>query len=103
MPNIAKLMKQAAQMQRDVQAAQQKLAETTVEAEAGGGAVKVVMTCAHQVRSLTIDPKLVAENDPKLLEDVILAALRQAGEKVEEVTKTEMGRVTGGLSLPGLM
>lgn len=103
MANIAKLMKQAAQMQRDMQQAQEKLTELTVEAEAGGGAVKVVMSCANEVVSLTISPDLVASNDPKLLEDVVMSALNQAAEKVRETTASEMGRVTGGMNLPGLM
>lgn len=96
-------MKQAALMQHDVQAAQQKLAQTTVEAEAGGGAVKVTMSGNHEVKRLTIAPELVASNDAKLVEDVVLAALQKATTQVEEVTSSEMGQVTGGLSLPGLM
>ncbi|MCB1126342.1 MAG: YbaB/EbfC family nucleoid-associated protein [Verrucomicrobiae bacterium] len=103
MANIAKLMKQAAQMQRGMQEAQEKLAQTSVEAEAGGGAVKVVMSCANEVVSLTISPDLVASNDPKLLEDVVMSAMNQAAAKVRETTEREMGRVTGGMSIPGLM
>lgn len=103
MANIAKLMKQAAQMQRDMAQMQEKLAAQVVEAEAGGGAVKIAMTCGHEVVRLEIAPALLADPDPEFLADVLKAAINQVLQKVNETTRSEMGRLTGGMSIPGLM
>ncbi len=103
MPNIAKLMKQAAQMQRDMAQMQEQLASRVVEAEAGGGTVKVVMTCAHEITKVEISPALLEDPDAEFVAGVIKTAMNEALKKVTETTQGEMGRLTGGMSIPGIM
>lgn len=93
------LMQQAQKMQENMKRAQAKLAETEVEAEAGNGLVKVVMTCNHVIKSIEISPELIAEaaEDKEMLEDLVLAAVNAAGEKAEETTSATMGAFTQGL------
>lgn len=103
MANIAKLMKQAAAMQRNMQEIQEQLASRTVEAEAGGGAVKVTVTCGYEVTKVELSPTLLQDPDPAFVAEVVKAAMNQALQKVSETTREEMGRVTGGMNIPGLM
>ncbi|MCP5517498.1 MAG: YbaB/EbfC family nucleoid-associated protein [Verrucomicrobiales bacterium] len=103
MANIAKLMKQAAAMQRNMQQMQDELASRTVEAEAGGGAVKVTVTCGYEVTKIELSPALLQDPDPEFVAGAIKAAMNQALQKVSDTTREEMGRLTGGMSLPGLM
>lgn len=93
------LMKQAQQMQENMKKAQAKLAETEVNGEAGNGLVKVVMTCNHVVRRIDISEDLIKEaaDDKEMLEDLILAAVNDAGNKAEETTNKTMGAFTQGL------
>ncbi len=93
------LMKQAQQMQENMKKAQAKLAETEVSGEAGNGLVKVVMTCNHVVRKIDISQDLIQEaaDDKEMLEDLILAAVNDAGNKAEETTNKTMGAFTQGL------
>jgi nucleoid-associated protein EbfC len=96
-------MKQAARMQQQMEQVQAALAARTVEATAGGGAVKVVARCDGSLASIRIDPAAVNAADASLLEDMILSAANQALEQARKVSSEEMGRVTQGLNLPGMM
>jgi DNA-binding YbaB/EbfC family protein len=103
MSSIGKLMKQAARMQQQMEQIQKDLAARTVEATSGGGAVKVVAKCDGSVASIKIDPQALNPADAQLLEDMILTALNQALGQAKDISNAEMGKVTAGMSLPGLM
>ena len=103
MSSIGKLMKQAARIQRQMEELQAQLAAKTVEASSGGGAVKVVARCDGTLASLRIDPQAVNPADAQLLEDLILSAVNSALSQAKEIHNAEMGKVTSGMSLPGLM
>ena len=99
--NIQKLMKQAQQAQAQMAAIQEELAHQTVEASAGGGMVKVVMTCDQNLKELHIDPAAVDPAEVELLEDMILAAINEASRMAAQASAAKMEAVTGGLDLPG--
>ena len=103
MSGVGKLMKQAARIQRQMEAVQAQLAARTVEATSGGGAVKVVARCDGTIASIKIDPQAINPSDPQLLEDMILTAANNALSQAKEISTAEMGKVTSGFSLPGLM
>ena len=94
-----KLMKQLQQAQEKIQA---EIAALVVEATAGGGMVKVEMDGQKQVKSLTIDPEAVSKDDVELLQDLILAAVNEAGRKVDAEVQSKVGGLTGGMKIPGL-
>ncbi len=96
-------MKQATRIQKDMEEAQAALANRTVEATSGGGAVKVVAKCDGTVESIKVDPQAVSPQDISLLEDLILTALNTALNQAKEVSNDEMGKLTSGLKIPGLM
>jgi DNA-binding YbaB/EbfC family protein len=102
MPNLGKLMKQAARMQQQIEQTQAQLASRTVEAGSGGGAVKVVAKCDGSVVSIKIDPQAINPADAQLLEDMILTAVNQALDEAKKISNAEMGRATQGFSLPGM-
>jgi len=98
---LAGLMKQAQAMQENLKKAQEELAFIEVTGESGSGMVKVLMTCKHQVKRVTIDPSLLAD-DKDMLEDLIAAAFNDAARKAEEASEAKMGKLTGGMpGLPG--
>jgi len=97
--DLAALMKQAQQMQENMQRLQEQFAALEVEGQAGAGMVKVVMTCRHDVKRVAIDPALLKE-DKEMLEDLLAAAVNDAVRRVEATIKEKMGEVTGGLGLP---
>lgn len=99
MKGLGQLMKQAQQMREDMQKAQDELASLEVTGEAGGGMVKVLMTCKHVVRRLDIEDSLFTD-DKKMLEDLIAAAFNDAIRKVESTVQERLSGLTGGLSLP---
>lgn len=103
MSSIGKLMKQATRIQQQMEAVQAQLAARTVEATSGGGVVKVVARCDGTLASIKIDPQAANPADVQLLEDMLLAATNNALAQAKEISNTEMGKVTSGLSLPGLM
>jgi nucleoid-associated protein EbfC len=96
---LAGLMKQAQQMQDNMKKMQEQLATVEVEGQSGAGIVKVVMTCKHDVKRITIDPSLLAD-DKDMLEDLVAAAVNDAVRKVESTTQEKMGALTGGMNLP---
>ena len=100
---LAGLMKQAQAMQDNMKKAQDELGSIEVSGESGAGLVKVNMTCKHEVRRVTIDPSLLAE-DRDMLEDLVAAAFNAAVRKVEDTTTEKMGKITAGMpGLPGGM
>ena len=96
---LAGLMKQAQAMQDNMKRAQDELALMEVEGVSGAGLVKVVMTCKHAVKRVTIDPSLLAD-DRDMLEDLIAAAMNDAVRRVESTTTEKMAGLTSGLPLP---
>jgi hypothetical protein len=103
MSSIGKLMKQAARIQKQLEAKQAELAAKTVEATSGGGAVRIVARCDGTLASVKIDPQAATPSDITLLEDLVLVAANSALTQAKEIQNTEMGSVAGGLQLPGLM
>ena len=96
---LAGLMKQAQQMQENMKKVQDELASTEVEGQSGAGMVKVVMTCRHDVKRVTIDESLL-KDDKDMLEDLVAAAVNDAVRRVETTVQEKMGAVTAGLPLP---
>lgn len=96
---IGNLMKQAQLMQENMKKLQEQLAVMEVEGQAGSGLVKVVMTGRHEVKRVTIDPKLLAD-DKEMLEDLVAVAVNDAARKIEATTQERMAGVTAGLPLP---
>ena len=96
---LGNLMKQAQQMQENMKKAQEDLASTEVEGQAGAGLVKVLMTCRHDVKRVTIDPSLLGE-DRDMLEDLVAAAFNDAVRRVEVTTQDRMADLTKGMPIP---
>ena len=96
---IGQLMKQAQEMQANMKKAQEEMASMTVTGESGAGMVKIVMTCRHQVQSLTIDDSLIGD-DKEMLEDLVTAAFNDAVTKVERTVQEKFAGLTSGMSLP---
>ena len=96
---IGQLMKQAQQMQADMQKAQEEMASLTVTGESGAGMVRITMTCKHELKSLEIDDSLVGD-DKEMLEDLIIAAFNDAVRRVEKTIQEKFSGMTAGLSLP---
>ena len=100
--NLNKLMKQAQKMQEQMAKTQAELEEKTVEVEAGGGKVKVVANGAGEVISIKIDKEIVDPNDVEFLEEVVLSGVQGAIEQGKAIAQSEMGKITGGLGIPGM-
>ena len=96
---LAGLMKQAQAMQDNLRKAQEELALIEVEGQSGAGLVKVVMTCKNDVKRVTIDPSLLAD-DKDMLEDLVAAAFNDAVRRAEATTQEKMGKLTAGMPLP---
>jgi DNA-binding YbaB/EbfC family protein len=96
---LAGLMKQAQQMQENMKKVQDELAATEVEGQSGAGLVKVVMTCRHDVKRVSIDGSLLTD-DKEMLEDLVAAAVNDAVRRVEGTVQEKMAGVTAGLPLP---
>jgi len=97
---LGNLMKQAQEMQDNMQKLQEELASTEVTGESGGAMVQVVMTGRHEVRRVTIDPSLMDE-DREMLEDLLAAAVNDAARKIERHSSEKMSGLAAGLNLPG--
>lgn len=100
--NMQQMMKQARKMQEQLAVAQENLAQTTVEASAGGGMVKVKVNGGMQLESITIDPDAVDPEDVEMLQDMIVAAVNEGIRQVTELANKQMGAITGGLNIPGM-
>lgn len=101
--NLGNIMKQAQKMQKDMAKLQEELEEKTVEATAGGGMVKVVVSGKKEIKEIVIQPEAVDPDDVEMLQDLIMAAVNEAMRKADEMINNEMSKLTGGLGgLPGL-
>ena len=89
-------------MQRQMEEAQKELEEKEVEAAAGGGAVKVKVSGKKEIVAVTIDPEVVDPEDVEMLEDLLVAAVNEGMRKIDEMTEAEMGKLTGGMKMPGM-
>lgn len=102
MANMQGMMKKVQKMQQDMLKMQEELKNRTVEATAGGGAVTVVVTGRKTVEKVTIAPSAVDPEDVEMLEDLVTTAINEGMRKVDEMTEKEMGKITGGMKLPGM-
>jgi DNA-binding YbaB/EbfC family protein len=100
MGNMAGMMKKMQKLQGDMAKMQEELKTRSLEATAGGGAIKVVITGEKQIQSLKIDPSVVDAEDMEMLEDLVVAAVNEAIKKVDDMMAQEMGKLTGGMNLP---
>lgn len=97
-----KMIKQAQQLQKNMMKMQEELESATVEATAGGGAIKAVVTGKMKLESLEIDPEAVTPDDVDMLQDLVIAAVNEGMEKAQEMASSRMSSITGGLNIPGL-
>ena len=97
--NIQAMMKQAQEMQERLK---KQMADLRVEATAGGGMVTVTVNGTKQLQSITLDPEVVSKDDVEMLQDLIVAAVNDAGRKVDEQLGQSMSGLMGGLKIPGL-
>ena len=100
--NMNNLMKQAQKMQRQMEEAQKELEEKEVTAAAGGGAVEVTVSGKHEITKVKLSPEVVDPDDIEMLEDLVAAAVNATVKQVDETAEAEMGKLTGGLNIPGL-
>ncbi len=98
-----KILKQAQKMQAEMAKAQAKLKETEVEGTAGGGMVKVKMNGSQEVLSVSINQEVVDPQEVEMLEDLIMAAFKNAQDQISELTNSTLGGITGGMNIPGMM
>ncbi len=103
MKGMGKMFKQAQKMQSSMVRLQEEMAGKTVEATAGGGMVKVVANGKQQIVSIEVEKEVVDPDDVEMLQDLILAAVNEAINKSQEMVSAEMGKLTGGLNIPGMV
>ena len=102
MGNIQQLMQQAQHMQQQMAQKQAEPAEKTVTAQSGGGMVTATVNGAHELLELSIDPDVIDPEDKEMLEDMVVAAVNQAMQQAEEMAQQELGKLAGGMNIPGL-
>lgn len=102
MKNMNSMMKQAQKLQKKMLEAQQDLATKTVEASSGGGMVKVVANGAQKIESIVLEKEVVDPEDIEMLQDLVLAAVNDALKKSQDMVSSEMGKLTGGMNIPGM-
>lgn len=102
MKGMGNMMKQAQQLQSKMMKLQEELAEKTVESSSGGGMVRVTANGRQQILSIQIEKEVVDPDDVEMLQDLIMAAINDALAKAQEMVSSEMGKLTGGLNIPGL-
>jgi hypothetical protein len=100
---LGQMMKQAQKMQAKIMKIQEEMAERSVEASSGGGMVNVTANGKQEVLSIRIEPEVVDPEDVEMLQDLVVAAVNEALKKAQEMVAEEMAKVTGGMSIPGLM
>ena len=100
MKNLGKMMKQAQEMQAKMGEMQEALEKAECSGQSGGGLVSVTLNGKGEMRSLKIDPSIFNGDDAEMVEDLIVAAFNEAKRKVEDHSKAEMAKVTGGMQLP---
>jgi len=96
------IMKEAEKLQRQMAAMQEEIGKREVEATAGGGMVTVKANGKQEILSIKIDPEVIVKDDAQMLEDLVLAAVNEALRKSRELVQQELGKLTGGLKIPGL-
>ncbi len=102
MKGMGNMMKQAQKLQSKMMKLQEELADKTVESSSGGGMVTVIANGRQQIVSIQIENEVVDPEDVEMLQDLILAAINDALAKAQEMVSSEMGKLTGGLNIPGL-
>lgn len=102
MGNMNNLMKQAKKMQDQMMKMQEELEERTVEASAGGGVVTVIANGKKEIMEISIDPSVVDPEDVEMLQDLVMAAANEALRMADEMVQSEMGKITGGMGIPGM-
>ena len=100
--NMNNLVKQAQKMQKQMADMQEDLAKKTLEVSSGGGAVKVTVTGEKQISALTISPDAVDPDDVEMLQDLVMSAVNEALRQMDESVNSQMSKITGGMSMPGL-
>lgn len=100
---LGNILKQAQEMQSNMQKAQEELAKVEVTGQAGGGLVSVTMNCRHDVRKVSIDPSLFEDHDREMIEDLVAAAMNDAVRKVEETSREKMEGMASEMGLPAGM
>lgn len=103
MKGMGNIMKQAQKLQSKMAKLQAELAERTVEATSGGGMVKVIANGGQQIQSIHIEKEVVDPEDVEMLQDLVIAAVNDALARAQEMVSEEMGKLTGGLNIPGMM
>ncbi len=103
MKGMGNMMKQAQKLQAKMMKMQEELGDKTIEATSGGGMVKAVANGKQQVVSISIEKEVVDPEDVEMLQDLILAAINDALSKSQEMVSSEMGKLTGGMNIPGMM
>lgn len=99
--NMNNMLRQAQQMQENIQKKQAELEEREYVTSAGGGVIEVTIDGKHQVKAIGINPEVVDPEEVDMLEDLLMAAINEGMRKVDETTETEMAQITGGLNIPG--
>ena len=102
MNNMQGMLKKVQKMQADMAKLQEDLKTRTVEATAGGGVVTVVANGSKELVSVTVKPEAVDPDDVEMLQDLIVTAVNDALKKIDEMTETEMNKITGGMKMPGI-
>ena len=102
MKGFGNMMKEAQKLQAQMEKMQEEIGKKTVEATAGGGMVTVEVNGKQEILSIKIDPEVVSKDDVQMLEDLVIAACNEALRKSRELVQQELGKLTGGLKLPGL-
>lgn len=100
--NMNNLMKQAQKMQKQMEQTQLELENKEIETTAGGGAIKVVINGKKEIKNITIAEDVVDPDDIEMLQDLIMSAVNEAIRQIEEISQNEMGKVTGGMGMPGM-
>ena len=103
MPNMKNMMKQVKKMQEEMEKAQQELEEKEFTSSAGGGVVEATVTGKKVVTSIKINPDVVDPDDVEMLQDLIMVAINDAASQADKFNEDNMGRLTGGINIPGLM
>lgn len=101
--NFSTIIKQAQQMQKKMMQLQEELASKTVEAASGGGMVTAVVNGKHELVSLKIEKDVVNPDDIEMLQDLVVAAVNEAVRKAQEMATAEMSKLTGGITIPGMI
>ena len=102
MKGFGNMMKEAQKLQEKMLAMQEEIAKRKVEATAGGGMVTVESNGKQEILSIKIDPEVISKDDAQMLEDLVLAACNEALRKSRELVQQELGKLTGGMKIPGL-